>query len=193
MKRLNLLTLRTISLPVVVVIFSLAMAACAPSQAASSNPGSGLPETGGSSVQNPGSGLPETGGSSVQVADNQSLGQILVTPDGKTLYTFAIDTPGVSKCTNVACVTYWPPYTVDAQPTAGSGVPGALSTSTRSNGSTQVTYNGSPLYTFALDKNPGDAKGDGLNQFGGVWRVVSVGNAPGNTSGGSNSAGGSGG
>jgi hypothetical protein len=39
----------------------------------------------------------------------------------------------------------------------------------------QVTLNGLPLYTFAPDKNPGDATGDGLNDFGGIWHVVSLG------------------
>jgi predicted lipoprotein with Yx(FWY)xxD motif len=117
---------------------------------------------------------PATGESSVQVADNQELGQILVTADGMTLYTFAIDEPGVSNCTTNACVTFWPPATVEAQPSAGPGVPGTLSTLTRSDGSMQLTYNGSPLYTFALDKNPGDAKGEGVNEFGGVWNAVPV-------------------
>lgn len=170
MKRLNLLTLRRFSLPIAVVIFSLVLAACAPSQ-------------------NPEAVPPETGGSSVQVAENSQFGQILVTADGMTLYTFAIDTPGASNCTDNGCVANWPPYTVNAQLTAGTGVPGKLSTLTRSDGSKQVAYNGSPLYSFAFDKNPGEATGDGLSDFGGIWHVVSVDSASSNGLKGNNSAG----
>jgi predicted lipoprotein with Yx(FWY)xxD motif len=173
MQHLNLLTSKKLSLPIVVVIFSLVLAACAPSQ----NPAAVPPEAAGNSVQ------------SVQVAENSQFGKILAAANGMTLYTFAIDTPGVSNCTDSGCVANWPPYTVDAQPTAGSSVPGKLSTITRSDGSRQVTYNGSPLYSFAFDKNPGEATGDGLNDFGGIWHVVSVGSASGNTLDRNNSAG----
>jgi predicted lipoprotein with Yx(FWY)xxD motif len=153
----------------VVVIFALVLAACAP-------------------TQNPEVVRPETGGTSLHVAENSQFGQILATADGMTLYTFAIDTPEVSNCTDSGCVAIWPPYTVDAQPTAGSSVQGKLSTITRSDGSKQVTYNGSPLYSFAFDKNPGEAKGDGLSDFGGIWHVVSVDSASGNALEGNNSA-----
>ena len=173
MKHLNLLTLRRFSLPIVVVVFGLVLAACAPSQ-------------------NPEAVPQETGSSSVQLAKNSKFGQILVTTDGKTLYTFAIDTPGVSNCTDGGCIANWPPYTVGAQPTAGSGVSGKLSTITRSDGSKQVTYNGSPLYSFAFDKNAGEATGDGLSDFGGIWHVVSAGSASSNASPGNKSAGNSG-
>jgi predicted lipoprotein with Yx(FWY)xxD motif len=178
MKLLDVLG-RTISPPVVVAILALVLAACAPGQAPSSGTavppsGTAVPPSGTAAA--PAAGAPDlaTGESSVQVADNQELGQILVTADGMTLYTFAIDEPGVSNCTTNACVTFWPPATVEAQPSAGPGVPGTLSTLTRSDGSMQLTYNGSPLYTFALDKNPGDAKGEGVNEFGGVWNAVPV-------------------
>jgi hypothetical protein len=44
--------------------------------------------------------------------------------------------------------------------------------------SIQVTFNGMPLYTFTLDKAPGDANGNGVNQYGGVWHVVSLESTP---------------
>jgi predicted lipoprotein with Yx(FWY)xxD motif len=114
------------------------------------------------------------GGETVQGANNASFGEILVTTDGRTLYTFAIDTSDESKCTDLACTRYWPPYTASADPTAGSGISGNLGTLARPDGTKQITFDGKPLYTFAVDKNPGDVKGDGLNDFGGIWNVVSL-------------------
>ena len=51
---------------------------------------------------------------------------------------------------------------------------GKLGTITRSDGSTQATYNGHPLYTYVSDSAPGQDKGNGLNLSGGVWHVVPV-------------------
>jgi len=72
-----------------------------------------------------------------------------------------------------------------------------LGTSTRDDGSTQVTYNGHPLYTFVGDTSSGQATGQGINAFGGLWYAVTTAGtaATGGSSGGSNggSNGGSGG
>ena len=38
-----------------------------------------------------------------------------------------------------------------------------------------VTAGGLPLYRFAQDQDSGDAYGEGLATFGGVWHVVKVG------------------
>ena len=91
--------------------------------------------------------------------------QVLTNPAGFTLYWFVPDTSTTSKCTG-SCATYWPP--VKGPATAGSGVTGTLGTITRSDGSTQATYDGHPLYTYVAD-SPGTAKGEGLNLSGGVW------------------------
>lgn len=124
--------------------------------------------------QQPGAvSVPVTGGTTVQAADNPKLGKILVNASGMTLYTFAIDTPTESKCAS-DCATYWPPVTTGAQPSAGSGLAGKVSTISRPDGTKQVTYQGKPLYTYILDKKPGDTVGDGIDDFGGVWHVVSL-------------------
>jgi predicted lipoprotein with Yx(FWY)xxD motif len=51
--------------------------------------------------------------------------------------------------------------------TADPGVTGKLGTITRSDGSTQATYNGHPLYTYVSDTALGQAKGNGVNLSGG--------------------------
>ena len=97
--------------------------------------------------------------------------KVLANAKGFTLYSFAPDTATKSNC-NGSCATYWPP--VKGPATAGAGVTGKLGTITRSDGSTQATYNGHPLYTYVSDTSPGQDKGNGLNLSGGVWHVVPV-------------------
>jgi predicted lipoprotein with Yx(FWY)xxD motif len=96
---------------------------------------------------------------------------VLTNAKGFTLYWFAPDTSTASNC-NGSCATFWPP--VKGPATAGSGVTGKLGTVTRSDGSTQATYNGHPLYTYVGDHAPGQATGNGLNVSGGLWYEVTV-------------------
>ena len=83
---------------------------------------------------------------------------VLTNAKGFTLYWFAPDTATRSNC-NGSCATYWPP--VKGPATAGAGVTGTLGTITRSDGSTQATYNGHPLYTYVNDRSPGQATATG--------------------------------
>lgn len=101
-----------------------------------------------------------------------SLGKVLVNNKGRTLYLFQADKTSTSTCSG-ACAASWPPLLTNGKPTAAGGVQSKLlSTSSRSGGGTQVTYNGHPLYFFAGDSNPGDTNGQGLNNFGAKWYVV---------------------
>lgn len=106
----------------------------------------------------------------VQIGGNDALGAFLAANNGMTLYTFANDANGKSVCYG-ECATNWPPLLVEAgeTPTAAAGISGELGTTTRDDGTIQVTYNGSPLYFWFGDQNPGDAFGNGL---GNVWFVV---------------------
>jgi predicted lipoprotein with Yx(FWY)xxD motif len=112
-------------------------------------------------------------GATVALQSVGSLGQILVGPDGKTLYFFLADT-GTSTC-NGQCAQNWPPLTTTGTPRATGGVsPSLLGITKRDDGSTQVTYDGHPLYSFIADSAPGVANGEGIDAFGAKWEVVSA-------------------
>lgn len=99
------------------------------------------------------------------------LGRILTDDQGRTLYLFTKDTPGVSNCEG-QCAVNWPPFTASQLPSLPEGVTGTLSLVKRKDGSQQVALDGMPLYTWAKDQKPGDASGEGV---GGVWYAVNPG------------------
>lgn len=99
---------------------------------------------------------------------------VLVTPSGRTLYVFAVDPKGKSKC-NGTCAKFWPPLHVAKGTTPSSkisGVSGTFGAITRADGTRQLTYNGAPLYTFLEDKKAGQMNGQGIVASGGYWWVV---------------------
>jgi predicted lipoprotein with Yx(FWY)xxD motif len=94
------------------------------------------------------------------------LGPTLVDGTGRTLYLFESDTPTMSTC-NGSCASVWPPASAASTPHAAGGAPpDLLGTLRRTDGTSQLTYKGHPLYYFAGDAKPGDTTGQGLNQFG---------------------------
>jgi predicted lipoprotein with Yx(FWY)xxD motif len=112
------------------------------------------------------SGSTTTGTSTVAIADT-SLGPVLVDGEGLTLYLFTPDTGTESTCYD-ACASAWP--ALEGPATAGDGIDaGELATTTRTDGSVQVTYFGHPLYFYAGDGAPGDVSGQNV---GGNWFVV---------------------
>ena len=105
----------------------------------------------------------------VDAGQNATLGSFLVDSKGMTLYLYTKDSPNTSNC-YVACATAWPPLLTSGTPTAGAGVTAALlGTTKRTDGTTQVTYNGWPLYYWVNDKNPGDTTGENVQN---VWFVM---------------------
>lgn len=121
-------------------------------------------------AETPTSSIPVTGGATVNVSES-TAGSILVDSQGRSLYLFTSDTQnsGTSTCSG-DCLTNWPPLLSLDAPVAGDGVDATmLSTITRDDGTTQVTYNGWPLYLYSGDTAPGDINGQGV---GDKWYLV---------------------
>lgn len=113
-----------------------------------------------------------SGGASIAVASVGKFGDILVDSQGKTLYLFEKDTSSTSTCYD-ACATAWPPALTAGAPAAVNGADQAkLSTTARTDGKTQIVYNGHPLYYFEGDKAKGDTNGEESSAFGAKWYVV---------------------
>lgn len=111
-------------------------------------------------------------GTQVKVSKTK-LGQILVNAQGRTLYMFAADKHGKSTCYG-QCATFWPPLLTSSAHVTGTGVTASLlSTTKRTDGKLQITYNGHPLYRFLKDAKSGQTNGQGLNASGGLWWVMS--------------------
>jgi predicted lipoprotein with Yx(FWY)xxD motif len=116
---------------------------------------------------------PAASGAAIAVGSTR-VGQVLVDSNGLTVYLFEADKGTTSACNSASCVQYWPPVLTKGAPQAGAGVnPSLLGTTTRADGTIQVTYAGHPLYLFISDKKAGDATGQGVNAFGAPWYVVS--------------------
>jgi predicted lipoprotein with Yx(FWY)xxD motif len=98
-----------------------------------------------------------------------SLGKVLATSSGRTLYLYTSDTKNHSNCTG-GCASAWPPLKSKGKPVAGAGVKKAFLGTTSKH---QVTYKGHPLYTYTGDSAAGQANGEGT---GGFYVVTAAGN-----------------
>ena len=101
-----------------------------------------------------------------------SLGSILVSSSGRTLYEFTRDHGGKSSCAAISgCSEVWPSLRTSGRPTAGSGIKASLLSTTSGK---QVTYAGHPLYTYSGDSGPGATHYVGAKQFGGTWYALTA-------------------
>jgi predicted lipoprotein with Yx(FWY)xxD motif len=175
-----------LALAALVVVAALAVAGCG-SSSNSSSASYGNEESSSSSAENASSGggrygygssesasnTASSGGgaAAITVANASGVGKVVVNSEGMTLYYFEKDKKGsgTSAC-NGACAQAWPPVTTSGAPQAGEGAQSSkLGTIKRSDGTTQVTYAGWPLYTFVGDTRPGEAKGTDSKAFGASW------------------------
>jgi predicted lipoprotein with Yx(FWY)xxD motif len=144
--------------------------------ASASSPASGGGAYGGSAAKQPTAPATRSTASSAAAIVKTArtpLGTILVGATGRTLYLWKADT-GMSSTCSGACAGGWPPLTTKGRATASGGAQaGKLGTTMRSDGTTQVTYAGHPLYYFAGDSAPGDTTGQDSTAFGADWLVVS--------------------
>lgn len=121
-----------------------------------------------------GSNEEEPSGAEVAVAEDNALGEYLADEDGLSLYLFVDEEGNPAPCTTDDCLAAWPPFTTEGDPVAGEGIDASLlSTTEGPNGTTQVVYNGWPLWYFVNDGGPGDVNGHGIVSFGGTWLLVS--------------------
>lgn len=103
---------------------------------------------------------------------NTAIGPAITTSSGQTLYLFRADHGTTSACYG-KCATYWPPLMATGKPAASGRVKSSLlGTTKRKDGKLQVTYKGHPLYTFLLDKKPGQTAGEGSTNFGAAWYAL---------------------
>lgn len=156
--------LNPLRLSLAATILALAISAC------------GSSSSGTSSSSTSAASSTRTSGSAnsvvVKTASNPTYGTILVTGQGATLYHLSGEAGGKFICTTSACLAAWHPLTVPSADKSGREVDG-LGTVTRPEGSVQVAYHGTPLYTFAADQHAGEAKGEGFKDVG-TWTVVTV-------------------
>jgi predicted lipoprotein with Yx(FWY)xxD motif len=114
---------------------------------------------------------PVASGGQMLMARDIGGAKLLTNARGLTLYWFAPDKPDKSVCYG-GCAAYWPP--VAGHASAGAGVTGTIGTITRTDGTTQATYDGHPLYTYIGDSAPGQDGGNNINLNGGLWHDVPV-------------------
>ena len=115
----------------------------------------------------------------VKAVQNAAVGKRIVVDakKGMTLYYLTGDTKA-KKCSspaNPSCPGFWPPLTVKSLHTKvvkGKGIIGKLTVFKRPDGKFQVALRGKPLYHFYLDSAKGQAKGEGLQTFGGTWHAM---------------------
>jgi carboxymethylenebutenolidase len=160
--------MRPFALAAVACVLAASLSGCAdpasPGPTTSAAAGTATATTTGTATTGTGGG----GSGALAFRAHPTLGPILVDGDGMTLYVFTNDTPGNSTCAG-GCAANWPPLLATAVPDAPAEVRGQLGLAQRPDGSTQLAYRGRPLYHWAGDQAPGDARGDGLNM---VWFVV---------------------
>lgn len=114
---------------------------------------------------------PAVAANSAISVEQTSFGKVLTDANGRTLYLFAADKPNASTL-SAAGRAFWPPFTSTTRPSAtGGALAGEIGTVS---GGNQVTYNGHPLYYFIGDHKSGQTAGQGLNQFGARWYVLST-------------------
>lgn len=141
----------------------------------STNNGSSAATTSSSATTSATKGGATSSQAEVVAKSNPVLGTIIAAgPKKLTVYMFEAD-KGTSSACYGACAAAWPPVLTTGAPKAAGGVSASrLGTTKRSDGTTQVTYAGHPLYYYAPDTSESDTTGQGVNSFGAPWYVLSA-------------------
>jgi predicted lipoprotein with Yx(FWY)xxD motif len=114
----------------------------------------------------------DSGGAAIVGVGQTSLGPVLVDGSGRTLYLFEKDTSTASTCDG-ECATFWPPLVTTGKPLAGDGaLASKLGTTKRTDGKTEVSYNGHPLYYYVDEDEPNEVLCQAVYEYGGYWYVI---------------------
>lgn len=109
-------------------------------------------------------------GTVIKTGDSQ-YGPMLFDSRGQAIYIWQLEGSSTAECYG-NCAQEWPPVLTNGAPVASGGVNSQLlGTTKRSDGSTQVTYNGHPLYFYAHEK-PGEVECHNIRTHGGLWWVI---------------------
>jgi predicted lipoprotein with Yx(FWY)xxD motif len=105
-----------------------------------------------------------------------SLGSVLATGSGFTVYMFTRDKNNADSCVKISqCTGTWPVLKTTGKPIAEKGARSSLlGTITLTRGVKQVTYAGHPLYRYVGDDAPGQTDYVGAPEFGGTWYAVNA-------------------
>ena len=96
---------------------------------------------------------------------------------GQAIYLFEPESDGTPACYG-SCAEAWPPVLTDGSPQVRAGAEaGLLGTVRRDDGTTQVTYNGWPLYFYAHER-PGEVLCHNVVLNGGLWLVLGADGEP---------------
>jgi predicted lipoprotein with Yx(FWY)xxD motif len=106
----------------------------------------------------------------LKAASIPKMGKVVTDQKGWVLYRFDKDTakPPKSNCED-KCAQVWPPAITDGNPELIGVDSAVVGTTTRADGSKQITLAGWPVYRYIGDTKPGAWKGQNV---GGVWFVV---------------------
>lgn len=104
-------------------------------------------------------------------------GPILADGADHTVYLFTRDRSATSSCYG-PCAAAWPPVLTRGAPTRAGRLAGVLGTTRRHDGTSQITYDGHPLYYYIEDTTPGEILCQNVDEFGGTWLVVSPSGKP---------------
>lgn len=116
------------------------------------------------------------GGTALVLGDSD-FGEMVYDDDQQAIYVFERDTSEESTCYG-ECAAAWPPVLTKGKPVAGNGLDQSLlGTTERRDGSTQVTYDGRPLYYY-VDEGPGEVLCHNVNLNGGFWWVIGADGEP---------------
>ena len=162
------MTRTTYAFALLAIAAALAIAGCGSSSTSTSDSSGGGDNT---AAEKAPAGA-ESGVAVLTVARAPKAGPVLVDAKGFTVYDFHKDKRTTSSCYG-ACAKVWPPVLTAGAPTAGEGAMSSkLGTTKRKDGTVQVTYAGHPLYTYVVDKKPGEANGNDFSSFGAQWYAL---------------------